>query len=52
MSNLNGTIFEFVWSGKPDEIKLSQIRLDYKFGGAELLHIQTQLDALKVGWLT
>ena len=36
MSHLNDTIFKFVWNGKPDKIKLFQIILDYKFGGAKL----------------
>ena len=36
---------------KADKIKCSQIILDCKFGGAKLPHIQTQFDALKVGWL-
>ena len=52
MSNLNmlnNIVFKFVWSG--DEIKRSQIILDYKFSGAKLPHIQTQFNALKVGWL-
>ena len=51
MKTLNDIIFKFVWDGKPDKIKRSQIILDYEFGGVKLPHIKTQLDALKIGWL-
>lgn len=51
LKTLNDLIFKFVWDGKPDKIKRSQMIQDYDLGGVKLPHVLTHLNALKVSWV-
>jgi hypothetical protein len=51
LKEVNECIFKFIWNGKPDKIKRSQIIQDYCFGGVRVPHVSSHLNALKINWL-
>lgn len=51
LREVNEYIFKFIWNGKPDRIKRSQMIQEYHFGGVKVPHIICHLKALKISWL-
>jgi hypothetical protein len=51
MKDINNVIYKFIWNGKPDKVKRTQIIQDYDLGGVNVPHVESHLNALKVSWL-
>jgi hypothetical protein len=51
MKDINNVIYTFIWNGKPDKVKRTQIIQDYELGGVKVPHVESHLNALKVSWL-
>ena len=49
--NLNQELFAFVWGGKIDKIKRSNLYQPYEKGGMRMIDIESYIAALKVTWI-
>ena len=43
-------IYQFLWDGKPDKIKRSQLTQQYKKAGLQMLDIKNFIKSLKISW--
>ena len=51
LKEIRNVLFNFLWDGKPDKIKRSEIINDYAEGGLKMLDIQSFNRALKAKWI-
>ena len=52
LKEIHRLFFNFLWDGKGDKIKRSEMTNDYENGGLNMLDIQTFNRALKAKWIT
>ena len=51
LTELEKILFGFLWNKKPNKIRSSTIKLDYKEGGLNMIDIKAFLTGLKISWL-
>ena len=51
IKTVNDMAFSFLWSKKPDKIKIKTIIADYLDGGLKMLDIETFIKAQKIMWI-
>lgn len=51
IDHLNKTIFNFLWSNKPDKIKRNLITQSYPNGGIKMINIKDFMTSLKISWV-
>ena len=50
ISNLEKTLFRFIWHGKPDKISRKLLQQDFHLGGCRMTHINSFIKSLKLTW--
>ena len=51
LKEIQNTFYQFLWDGKPDNVRRKVIRNEYKEGGLKFIHIESFCKALKMSWL-
>ncbi|KAH3718266.1 hypothetical protein DPMN_061068 [Dreissena polymorpha] len=51
MNDIKSAIFNFIWDGKPDKIKRTQLIQSVENGGIQLTNIDSFLNAIKCSWV-
>ena len=51
IEEINSIFYDFLWSGRGDKIKRSNIIIDYSEGGLKMLEIESFNKALKIIWI-
>ena len=51
LKEINDLLFKFLWDGKKDKIKRSEMIADYGDGGQKLLDIMVFNKSLKIAWI-
>ena len=51
ITDLRKLLFNFLWNGKPDRIKRTQITQDYFNGGIRVPNIENYIKAMKLTWV-
>ena len=51
LKEINDLLFKFLWAGKRDKIKRSEMFADYGDGGQKMLDIMAFNNSLKIAWI-
>ena len=51
VNDLNRLFYNFIWDNKPDKVRRNTLVRDIPHGGLKMVHIQSFMAYLKVGWL-
>ncbi|KAH3773844.1 hypothetical protein DPMN_175215 [Dreissena polymorpha] len=51
INDIKSAIFNFIWDGKPDKIKRTQLIQSVENGGIQLTNIDSFLNAIKCSWV-
>ena len=51
IKEFNKMLFNYVWDGKPDKIKIIQITKDYLEGGLKMINTENFIKSIKLTWI-
>ena len=51
LSDINSSIFKFIWDNKPERIKINRLKLPFDMGGLNIPDIFDYNRSLKAGWV-
>lgn len=51
IADINKSIYNFIWNGKPDKIKRNILKQNYENGGIKLTDIEAFLTSIKTSWV-
>ena len=51
MKEIDRSLYNFIWEGKPDKISRIQMSQPYHLGGAKIINIHLHAQSLKISWM-